>query len=119
MPFCIGQKACARAKCKANCTAAFPNQPDLERGCKNACKVDSSLTKEKYLCSGNWVAQEVIMGAYGYDPCLGDSLTQQDYLDPLNDRERSEERFRDLQPVFLGLGILILAALAVLYVVKK
>ena len=119
MPFCIGGPGCRRAKCKQRCKSWFGAQPDIERACKNACGSNSSLTKEGFLCSGNYIEQAVLMSAYGYDPCPGSGATLEDFFDPLGDRDREQQQLTELQPLILGGGLLVLAALVVLFIVAK
>ena len=118
MAFCIGGKACRRAQCKDRCRSWFSAQPDLERACKNACKGNSSLSKEEFLCSGNYFSEAAYIALYGTDPC-GGGVVIDEVLDPLNDRAREEKEWQDVQPVLLGIGILIAAALIILYLIKK
>ncbi|MEL7221062.1 MAG: hypothetical protein AAGJ93_07065 [Bacteroidota bacterium] len=54
----------------------------------------------------------------GTDPCAG-GATVESVLDPFNTREFETERMEQLKPILLGLGILVLAALAILYITKK
>jgi hypothetical protein len=89
--------------------------PDIERACKNACKVDPNLTKNDFLCSSNWIEQQVIMAAYGYDPCTEDSTTIGDYFDPLDQREANQEKLAGLSDLFIILAILIAAGLYILF----
>jgi len=119
MPFCIGRTACKRAECKQRCKSWFGAQPDIERACKNACGSNYNLAKEDFLCSGNYIEQAVMIAAYGYDPCPNSGISIDDYFDPLGDRERDDERFQQLQPVVLGGGLLVLAALVVLFMVAR
>lgn len=119
MPICIGREACKRAKCKQRCKSWFGAQPDIERACKNACGSNYNLAKDDFLCSGNYIEQAVIIGAYGYDPCLGSGISVEDFFDPLGDRDREDEKLQQLQPVILGGGLLVLAALVILFIVVK
>jgi hypothetical protein len=109
-------KAC---KCKRRCKGWFGQQPDLERQCKNACKTKEDLTREDFLCSGDWVDEQVVMGFYGYDPCSTSGPTLDDFTGQTKDDERNEEKLNRLMPVFLGLGLLIMGALFILYRTTK
>ena len=119
MPLCIGRKACKRAACKQRCKSWFGAQPDIERACKNACGSNYNLTKEDFLCSGNYIEEAIMIAAYGYDPCPGAGTTIEQYLDPLGDREREDTKLQELQPVILGGGLMVLAALVILFMVVR
>ena len=105
-----------KCKCKRNCKSWFGLQPDLERACINACKNNTGLQKDQFLCSGQYVDEAVIIGAYGYDPCSG-GISVEDYLDPLDDREGDQAKLKNLMPVYIGLGLLILVG--IYYLVKR
>ncbi len=105
-----------KCRCKQNCKSWFGLQPDLERACVNACKSNSGLSRDEFLCSGKYIDEEVLIGAYGYDPCEG-GVSIEDYLDPLGDRENDKEKLKSLMPVYIGLGILILVG--IWYLVKR
>lgn len=107
-----------KCKCKRRCKSWFSGKPDLERSCKNVCKSHSGLEKEEFLCGGKYVSQEDYIIRYKTDPCPGDDITIPSVLDVMNDREREEQEWEDMQPVLLGIGLLIAAALVILYVVK-
>ena len=119
MPLCIGRIACKRAECKQRCKSWFGAQPDIERACKNACGVDYNLTKENFLCSGNYIEQAVMIAAYGYDPCPESGISIEDFFDPLGDRDREDKKLQELQPVIIGGGLLVLAALVILFMVVR
>ena len=99
MPFCIGYKGCKRAQCKQRCKGWFGAQPDIERACKNACGSDYNLTKEGFLCSGNWIEEAIVIAAYGYDPCPNSGVDVTQVFDPLGDREREDKELQRFQPV--------------------
>ena len=107
-----------KCECKRRCRSWFGMQPDLERACENACKGNTGLQREDFLCSGQYVDEQLVMGAYGYDPCPASEVVIDDYLDPTKQREQNQERMKSLQPLFLGLLLLIGAGLAVLYFTK-
>lgn len=119
MPLCVGRKACKRAECKQRCKSWFGAQPDIERACKNACGSNSSLTKEDFLCSGNYIDDAIMIAAYGYDPCPNSGTSIEDLFDPLGDRDREDEKLQELQPAIIGGGILVLAALVILFIVAR
>lgn len=118
MGFCIGGAWCRTQDCKERCKGWFAGQPELERACKNACKAKSSLTKQDFLCSGNWVAQQIVFAAYGYDPCPGDEINIEDYFDPLDDRSREDEKRESLQPVIYVIGAALFFSIAVFLYLK-
>lgn len=107
-----------KCECKRRCKSWFGLQPDLEKACKNACKSNTSLTKEQFQCSGQYVDEQALILAYGYDPCAG-GVTAEDVLDPLGTQEYEAEKLDSMKGTFLILGLLILAALGVLYYVRK
>lgn len=90
----------------------------MEDACKKACSDDTGLTREKFLCSGKYVDEQEYIIQLGIDPCAGGASVQ-DVLDPFNSREQEAERLEQLTPILLGLGIVVLAALAILYIVKR
>jgi hypothetical protein len=118
MGFCIGGKACRRQDCKERCKSWYGLQPDLEKACKNACKSNSSLTKEQFQCSGKYVDEQALILAYGYDPCNGGVSIDQ-VLDPTGSSVYQAEKLESLSNTFLLLGILIAAGLAVLYYLRR
>lgn len=117
MGFCIGGKWCRRQKCNQRCKSWFGLQPDLERACINACKGNTSLAKDDFLCSGKYVDEQVIMGAYGYDPCAATGVDIEDYLDPLDTQAENQERLQSLMPLFILLALII--GLGVWYLIKR
>ena len=118
MGFCIGGNACRRLACKERCKSWYGLQPDLEKACKNACKGNSSLTKEDFQCSGKYVDEQALILAYGYDPCAG-GVSVEEILDPLDSQGQAAEKLESLSGTFLLLGILIMAGLAVLYYMRR
>lgn len=117
MGFCIGGKWCRRQKCNQRCKSWFGLQPDIERACRNACKSNSSLDKDDFLCTGKYLDEQVIMGAYGYDPCAATDINIEDYLDPLDTQAENEQRLNTLMPLFIILAIGI--TLAILFLIKR
>lgn len=105
-------------KCKNRCESYFPGIPFLIDACKSACKGDSSMNRDKFLCSGNFVDQQSIILQLGYDPCLGDEI---DFGDTVAGQAAGadDRQWERLQPIFLGLGLLIVAALAIVYVIRR
>lgn len=118
MGFCLGGKWCRTQDCKERCKGWFAGQPELERSCKNACKQNSDLQKQDFLCSGNWVDQQIVFQAYGYDPCPNDGIGLDDFLDPLDDRGRDDQKRKNLQPLILIIGAILFFAVAALIYVK-
>ena len=101
-------------QCQRKCKGWFGAMPDTERQCKNACKTNGFLTKDEFLCSGNWINQQVVFAAYGFDPCPNDGTTIDGYLDPLGDREQDNAELEKVIDIFLVVLILG-AALAAIY----
>lgn len=93
--------------------------PDVETACKNACKSNSSLTREKFLCSGDYIEEALLIARYGYDPCPNQGLDVSTYLDPLNDRDREEAKNKELQDVAVILAIVAAAGLLILFIALK
>ncbi|MEL6660802.1 MAG: hypothetical protein AAFY48_08795 [Bacteroidota bacterium] len=77
--------------------------------CKAACKGNSRLTKDNFLCSGNYVDQQNIILQYGYDPCLDDAITPESTLG-------IEDQWAKMQPVLIILGLILIGALVILYI---
>lgn len=120
MGFCIGGKWCRTQECKERCKGWFAGQPELERSCKNACKVNHSLNKSDFLCSGDWIDQQIVFAAHGYDPCPGDGVVIDEYFDPLNDRGREDQKNENLRPViYLVVAALFFAVAAFIYIKMK
>jgi len=119
MGVCIGGKWCRTQKCKNRCKGWFSGQDDLERACKNACKVTTSFSKDDFLCSGEWVDDGNVILAYGYDPCLGSGREAEEILDPLGNRDREEQRLKQIIPIVVALIVLVAAGLGILYVMRK
>ncbi|MCB0637442.1 MAG: hypothetical protein KDC54_12525 [Lewinella sp.] len=91
--------------------------PSMEDACKNACKDDAGLSKDGFLCSGRYVDQLNFISQYGYDPCTGDEVGFDDTAAGLS-LGQSDVQWERLQPVLIGLFILIAAGLAVLFIAK-
>lgn len=119
MAFCIGGKWCRRQECRNRCKSWFGQQPDLERQCSALCNNNTSFSREDFLCSGQYVDQNVVILAYGYDPCPNSGPTVQNILDPLSDRQRQDEELEKFTPVLIGGGLLVLAALIILVTVIR
>jgi LPXTG-motif cell wall-anchored protein len=110
MSFCIGGKWCRTQECKNRCKGWFGTQPDIERACKGACNTTSSLKKDDFLCSGDWIDQRVVFAAYGYDPCADDEVTIEDYFDPTGEKEDAKAQAESTnQLIYIVLGVLILS----------
>lgn len=107
-----------KCQCKRRCKSYFPGVPTLEDACKKACDSDKNLTRQHFLCSGRFVDQRTIMLGLHYDPCLGDDIGFEDTLagQLAGENERTWERLR---PVLLILVVLIIAALAITYVIRR
>ena len=69
------------------------------------------------MCSGKYVDEQVIMGAYGYDPCASTGVDMDDYLDPLDTQTENQERLQSLMPLFIILALII--GLGLWYLIKK
>ncbi len=119
MAFCIGRKCRNINACQNRCRGWFASQPDLERGCRKACKTDYDLTKGDFLCSGKWLDQAAVMGAYGYDPCPGLGIELQDYLDPTGQRQAEAEQAKNVEPWLLIGAALIVVGLMVIVVLRR
>jgi hypothetical protein len=115
MGVCIGGKWCRTQECKNRCKGWFGAQPEIERSCKNACKVNSSLKRDDFLCSGEWIDQRVVMSAYGYDPCENDSIIMTDLLDPMGEHKAEEEQNQNNNRIILIiLGVIIVSIVGLL-----
>ena len=100
-------------ECKRRCKGWFGALPEVERQCKNACSSNKHITREEFLCSGNWIEDIIIIQAYGYDPCPDSGSTLEEFLDPLNDRERQEKELEQYTPVLIGGAALLLIVIIV------
>lgn len=120
MGICIGGAACRRQDCKERCRAWFGAMPDIEYACRNACKSNTSFTKDEFQCSGNWIDDAIVIRNYGYDPCTTGGTSVQQYLDPLADRAREDQQNTKAFEIagILG-GVALLALLVFLLVIKK
>lgn len=107
-----------KCECKRRCKGWFGAMPDIERQCKNACKTHTGLTKDEFLCSGNWIDQQIMMAAYGYDPCQDDDNTIDDFLDPLNNQEKDEAELDQVIKIFMVV-LLVGAVLGAIYFFRK
>ena len=112
----FGKKPLERQKkinqCQTRCKGWFSGMPDVERSCKSACKSNTELTKDDFLCSGNYIEEALLIARYGYDPCPNNSTTLEGYLDPLNDRPREDAKNEQLSE--LAVILCIVAGAAVL-----
>ena len=108
-----------KCECKRRCKGWFGPMPDIERSCKKACSSNTNLTKDGFLCSGSWIDQQVVMAAYGFDPCQGDNITIGGYLDPMDDRGANADKLEGLNDLFIILAILIEGGLGILFFIKK
>lgn len=107
-----------QCKCKNRCDSYFPGQPTLRDACREACKANKNLDRNTFLCSGNYVDQRAVMLSLGYDPCLGDDIGFEDTVagQLAGANERTWERLR---PVFLIMALLLIASLAILYIIRR
>lgn len=108
-----------KCKCRRRCRSWFSLMPEVERGCRNRCNSgDTEFKKQDYLCGGD-VDEELLIIAYGYDPCEG-GVGIEDVLDPLDtagDEARDLERY---QPVLVvGGALLFLAIIAMVVILTK
>jgi len=108
-------KAC---KCTQKAKGFFPGQPDLQKGFRNACIANESLSKQDYMCGGKYVDERVVMLAYGYDPCAGGASIP-DILDPTKSAEREDANIRQLTPLFIVLGVAVVIGLVAFIILSK
>lgn len=113
----IGKKEYGRMRrrnqCQQRCKGWFSGMPDVERSCKNACKTNTELTKDEFLCSNNYIEEALLIARYGYDPCPGRGATLESYLDPLGDRPREDVKNEQLSELAVILGIAAGAAVLI------
>lgn len=88
---------------------------EVERACKRACEGNSSLNQDEFMCSDHYYDHQLVIAKYGIDMCPGVGPGVDDYLDPLKDRQREDERLGKFSGVIAVGGVLIVAALIVLY----
>ncbi|PHN06165.1 hypothetical protein [Flavilitoribacter nigricans] len=120
MAWCFNNKKCqAKDACRKRCKSFFPGQKTLRKGCESLCKTGfTDFGKEEYLCSGKYVDEAAVMLEFGYDPCLTSGPTIPDILDPTDTAGQAERNYERLEPVYIGLGLLIVIALGVLFFKK-
>ncbi|MEO0339502.1 MAG: hypothetical protein AAF242_09825 [Bacteroidota bacterium] len=108
-----------KTQCKRRCKSWFSLQPDLERACKNLCKSGrTKFNKEEFLCQEGIVDEEVIMLAYGYDPCEG-GLEMEEVLDPLDSQGQVGRDIQQYRGILLAGGLLLVLALgAMIYILR-
>lgn len=56
-------------ECESRCDTWFFTNPELADVCKSACKANKKLSKDDFLCSGNYISELDFYQRYGYDPC--------------------------------------------------
>ncbi len=105
-----------KCQCRRRCKSWFSLTPEVEKGCRKLCGTGKTeFTKEDYLCGG-YQDEELLILAYGYDPCQG-GVTMQDVLDPLDsagDEQRDFERYQDVLIVGAALVFVAIIALVVI-----
>ncbi|MEO0341156.1 MAG: hypothetical protein AAF242_18320 [Bacteroidota bacterium] len=90
----------------------------MEKGCKKLCGTGKTeFSKQEYLC-GKYVDEELLILAYGYDPCEG-GISMQEVLDPLDsagDEQRDFERYQDV--LIVGGALVFIAIIALVVILK-
>jgi hypothetical protein len=76
------------------------------------------MNRDKFLCSGNYADQQSIILQLGYDPCIDDDIGFEDTIAG-QAAGASDQQWERLQPIFIGLGLLIVASLAIVYVIRR
>lgn len=114
MAICVGGKWCRRQECRKRCESWFGTMPDVADACKSACHNSTSFTREQFLCSGKYIDKATVIARYKYDPCPGQGLTVEDFLDPLNDREREDRKLSEYGPVIAAIGFMLLSGLIII-----
>lgn len=107
-----------KCQCKRRCKSYFPGIPTLEDACKKACDSDRNLNRDTFLCSGRFVDQRTVILGLQYDPCLGDDIGIDDTIAG-QVIQGDVQQWEQLKPVLIGLFLLIVAALAILYIIRK
>ena len=109
-----------KTQCRRRCKSWFSLQPDIERACKNLCKTGrTEFTKDEFLCKEGVLDEEVLILAYGYDPCEGGASIE-DVLDPLDSRGEEDRDFERYKGVIgIGAGLLVLAIIAMIIILRK
>lgn len=108
-----------RRDCQRRCKSWFSGMPDVERSCINACKTNAKLTKDEFLCSGNYIEEALLVARYGYDPCPGQGVDVETFLDPLGDRPREDAKNKQLSEVAIILAVVAVAALIILFIALR
>lgn len=76
------------------------------------------MNKDRFLCSGQYADQQSIILQLGYDPCGGDDIGFDDTVAG-QAAGTSDRQWQRLTPIFLGLFVLLVAALAIMYIIRK
>lgn len=109
-----------KSRCRRRCKAWFSLQPEVERACRKYCNTGrTEFTKDEFLCKEGVLDEELLILAYGYDPCVG-GVDMVDVLDPLKTRDEAQndfDRYKDVLAV--GGAILVLAIIAMVVVLSK
>ena len=109
-----------KTQCRRRCKSWFSLQPEVERACINLCKTGrTEFSKDEFLCKDGNLDEELLILAFGYDPCEGGS-TIDDVLDPLDtrgDADRNLERYKGI--IGIGAGLVALAIIAMIVILRK
>lgn len=92
--------------------------PQVKEACRAACNSSTSFGKEEFLCSGDYVDQQFVIGRYKYDPCPNDGTTLEEFLDPLGSRAQEAQKRQDFIPVIAALAAFLLAGLIIISVTR-
>ena len=112
-------KAKKRRLCRRRCNSWFSLQPEVKLGCRARCNAgDTEFAKQDYLCGGD-VDEQLLIMAYGYDPCEG-GVSLQDVIDPLDTAGAGERNFEQYQDVLVvGAAILFIAIIGMVVIWMK
>ena len=108
-----------KSNCRKRCRAWFSLTPDVERSCRNLCNTgQTEFTKNQFLCQEGYLDEELLILAYGYDPCEG-GVEIEEVLDPLDsvgEEDRDLKRYEGV--LIVGAALLFVAIVAMVIILK-
>lgn len=69
------------------------------------------------MCSGKYIDEAAYIAQYGIDPCEG-GVSVNDVLFG-GTQALEQEQWENVEPILIGLGILLLAAMLILFILKR
>lgn len=109
-----------KTQCRRRCGSWFSLTPEVERSCRKLCNTGrTEFTKEEFLCKEGVIDEELLIMAFGYDPCEG-GIGIEDVLDPLDtagDEQRDFDRYKDV--LVVGAALVVLAIISMIVILRK